>query len=56
MKTHSALQGGLPDSATYRYQFRETSSGSHPSVVEKVRKSDFKEERYNGILILWKSL
>lgn len=55
LKAHTSLQGGLPDSETFRYQFRETSSGSHPSVVEKVKKSEF-EEHYNGTSILQESL
>ena len=50
-KVYLLLQDGFPDDSTYKYQFRETSSSSHPSVVKKVKKSDYADQRYEGDLL-----
>ena len=41
-------QGRVPDRGTYEYDFRETSSSSHRSVVKKVVKKDFPDKDYAG--------
>lgn len=45
-----ALQNTRPTNATYGYDFRETSAASHAVVVQKVRKADFEDKNYSGII------
>ena len=43
-------QDKRPDNVTYGYDFRETSAASHAVVVEKVRKSDFGDDKdFTGV-------
>ncbi len=45
-----SLQDQRPTNATYGYDFRETSAASHAIVVQKVRKADFEDKNYSGML------